>query len=305
MNKWNGSYGIMLTPFAQDGSVNLEEVERQVDILCNADIAGIVVCGSTSEFLFVTEETNKNLMTVAAKAAAGRKPMIGGATSSGREATIGYLQHMAKYGYAGALIAPPYYYKYPDEDIAQYYEEIAEADTGVGIVAYQIPAFTNSIGEQAFEKLLSLRQVEALKNSSKDIQAIAQEVSRKNLIRPDFTILTGTEDAYLPSLTAGCKGGFTAFGALMPNSMARIHRFYTQSQWEKAAEVQQQLLPVQALCAALPFPLGYKIFSELLGSKNAYYHQSISRATRQQMERVKAGLEQKLEECIHMEACKQ
>lgn len=294
MGKWNGSYGIMLTPFKPDGRADLDEVERQVDILCTKNLAGIIVCGSTGEFLFMSEQQNKEVMRVAAKAAAGRKVLVGGATAPGRDGTLAYLNYMQTLGYGGALVAPPYYYIYPDEDIAQFYTEIAGADTGVPIVAYQIPAFTNTIGPKTFETLLSLPQVEALKNSGKDIQAIAQQVSKKNQVRGDFAILTGTEDAYLACLAAGCTGGFTAFGALMPNSMARIQTLFEKGDFAAAAQVQQSLLPMQALCASLPFPLGYKVLGELLGMHNGYYPQSISSGTRSQMQRVKQALQARL-----------
>ncbi len=71
---FQGPYGILPTPFLPDGRVDYEQIERLVDGLCKTDLAGLVTCGSTSEFVMLSVEENKEIMTVAAKAAAGRKP---------------------------------------------------------------------------------------------------------------------------------------------------------------------------------------------------------------------------------------
>lgn len=281
LGRWTGSYGIMLTPFDAYGKVDYRVLEAQVDALCGTEIDGIVVCGSTSEFLFCSERDNMKIMSVAVETARGRKEIVGGATSPGRDAAKRYLTHMSSVGIQSALVAPPYYYKHSEEEIALFYREISEDNRGVDIVAYNIPAFTNPITERVYQSLLGFENVKGIKNSGQNIKEISNQIQMKNEVRPRFVVLTGTEEAFLPCLAAGCDGAFTAFGALMPDYMKAIHRLFMAGDYIQARQMQLDILPLLRLCAGVSFPVGYKLLGKVLGQPFSYIPQSIPEEEKQ------------------------
>ena len=82
--RFQGGYGIILTPFKADGKVDYVELEKQLEVVCNSDIQGVVVCGSTGEFTYMSREETREIMTFSKKAVAGRKGFICGATAANK-----------------------------------------------------------------------------------------------------------------------------------------------------------------------------------------------------------------------------
>ncbi len=282
---FQGPYGILPTPFLPDGRVDYEQIERLVDGLCKTDLAGLVTCGSTSEFVMLSVEENKEIMTVAAKAAAGRKPLICGATGPDGRTSAEYLSHMAGLGVAGALTAPPYYYRYGGGEVLEFYRELDRSSCGVRIVAYQIPAFSSPIPLEAMEELMELPSVSGLKNSSADIKQIMHQLQLRNGNRADFSILTGTDDALVPCLFGGCDGSFTALAAIFPNTVCRLYRAVEQDGLQAALSLQNDLLPLTRLADRAPFPAGYKLLAEAAGKLKTAYRQPFGEKMKADMEK--------------------
>ena len=66
MSYLQGVSAPQLTPFHDDGSVNLEEYTRLSEYLAEAGLKGIFVCGTTGEFVNLTLEERKSLLQAAA-----------------------------------------------------------------------------------------------------------------------------------------------------------------------------------------------------------------------------------------------
>ncbi len=268
---FQGAYGIIPTPFREDGKVDYNQVERMADRLCGTELAGIVVCGSTSEFVMLSVEENQEVMRAAANAIQGRKALVCGATGPDSRTCASYLLHMAKLGAQGALTAPPYYFRYSGDEVVEFYRALGRADCGVAVVAYQIPDFSSPIPLNKMQELMSFPWVAALKNSSANIKQIMHQIDLRNGVREDFSILTGTDDALAACLFGGCDGSFTALAALFPQTIVQIYRAVQAGDQEEAGRLQASLLPLTRLADRLPFPAGYKLLAEAaLGMETSY-----------------------------------
>ena len=65
--RFQGAYGIILTPFQSDGKVDYVELEKQLEVVCNSGIQGVVVCGSTGEFTYMSREETREIMAFSKK----------------------------------------------------------------------------------------------------------------------------------------------------------------------------------------------------------------------------------------------
>lgn len=293
-----GSYGVLLTLFLEDGRVDFEGVERQIDELCNTSIDGIVACGSTSEFLFCKPEDNMEIMKIAQRVSGGRKDIIGGASSAGSGMTMEYLEFMSRVGMKTALVSPPYYYNYRDTEISAFYEEVAANPFGIGIIAYNIPFFTNSITGDVYHSLLQNPNIVAIKNSGQNIKEISNQIQIKNSVRADFSVVVGTEEAFLPCLAAGCDGAFTAFGTLLPDYIKAIYCTFKAGQYQLCKGLQSTVLPLMRLCGSETFPIGYKLFNEVLGKKQSHIVQSVDAKFRDKAAVLKADMEREYQKVL-------
>lgn len=293
---FKGPYGIMLTPFLPNGKVDYNQIEKQADVLCQTEITGLVTCGSTSEFIMLSVEENKEIMKVVANVVKGRKQLICGATGPDSKASIDYLSYMSKLGADGALIAPPYYYQYGGEEVLEFYRSLDMNSCNVKIVAYQIPSFSSPIPLNKTEELMGMSHIVAIKNSSADIKQIMHQINLRNQIRNDFSILTGTDDALVPCLLGGCDGSFTALASIFPDEICRIYRAVQDNNLKKALELQSVLLPLTRLADRVTFPVGYKILAEVVGDFHTSYRQQLGVNATRDAESVREEMYQLLQE---------
>ena len=259
---FQGPYAILLSSFLETGEPDMAVYERQIERLCGTELSGIVACGSSGEFSILTPEENIALLKTTAQIAKGRKKLIGGATAGDIKVTLQYLSAMAEYGYDGALIAPPYYFPMGDMEIVDFYRMLNDAQTGVPIVIYQIPQFTSGVSMAVYEKLLALEGVAGLKNSSCNISQIMKQACLRDECKPDFSLLSGSDECIMPCLSIGANGSFTALSGIFPELVTALYRAMGT---EDALSIQRKLVKLVCVAEMAPFPLGYKLLAEAAG----------------------------------------
>lgn len=287
--RFHGAYGIVLTPFKEDGKVDYAELEKQLDTVSDSSIQGLVVCGSTGEFTYLSREETRDIMTFSKKVIAGRKELICGATAANCYETIQLLKFCEELGADGALVAPPFYFPLSDNDVLDFYTEIANAPGKLPIIAYQIPQCTSGISMNVYQELLKLPRIRGIKNSSGNVLQIMQQITLRNEVRKDFAVLTGSDESIYALVNCGADGSFTAIGYLYPELIANVYRNLKN---EKGLEYQEIVVKLAALAGSIPYPLGYKILGEASGRMDfGKYLQAVSKERMKQYELVKRRMQ--------------
>lgn len=272
--RFQGGYGIVLTPFKENGKVDYAELEKQLESVCRSGITGVVVCGSTSEFTYLSPEETREMMTFSKRIVAGRKAFICGATAANCHETKELLKFIEKLGADGALVAPPYYFPLSDNDVLDFYKEIAGEKGELPIIAYQIPQCTSGISMNVFQELLKLPRIMGIKNSSGNVLQIMQQITLRNELRKDFAVLTGSDESIYALVNCGANGSFTAIGYLYPDLIANVYRNLKN---EQGLYYQEIVVKLAALAGSIPYPLGYRILGEASGRMDfGKYMQAVS-----------------------------
>ena len=102
-----GAFGVLLTPFTEDGKVDYNAYEQELDFVAKSDITGFFVCGTTGEFVSLSPEENIEMLRFAAKRLGGKKQLLAGASDPNPQTTVRYLKEAANLGYDAAMICPP------------------------------------------------------------------------------------------------------------------------------------------------------------------------------------------------------
>lgn len=291
---FQGAYGIIITPFLGNGKVDYEELERQLEYTSQSSIKGLVVCGSTGEFTYLSLEEQKEIMRFSKKIIAGRKEFICGATSSSCHGTLELLKFIEELGADGALVAPPYYFPLCDSDVFDFYKTIASAPGNLPIIAYQIPQCTSGISMNVYQKLLELPRIKGIKNSSGNCLQIMQQIVLRNETRSDFSVLTGSDESIYALVNCGADGSFTAIGYLYPELISNV---YKNLKNEIGLECQQTVVKLAALAGSIPYPLGYKMLGEASGRmKFGKYMQAVSEDRMNEYKLVKCRMQSVIRE---------
>jgi len=138
---FNGVFPILATPFNEDGSIDLESLDRLVGFMGDIGVEGITILGVLGESNRMLDKEREALIARTVAAARGRTKVIVGASHPGTQATIG-LCRMARDLGADAVMIAPSAEPVPNEGrVFDYFQKVAEAGM-LPIVAQDHPAST-------------------------------------------------------------------------------------------------------------------------------------------------------------------
>jgi len=192
----------LITPFAQDGSVNLDVAQQLARRLVEEGNEGLVVCGTTGESPTLSDD--EKLSMFAAVVEAVDVPVIAGTVGNNTAHSIELSLRAKALGVHGILSLCPYYNRPSQSGIEQHLRSIAQA-VDLPQVIYDIPVRTGR--KVSTEVLLRLAHEEKNVIGLKDAAANPAETAR--LIREapaDFEVYSGDDGLTLPLLSVGAVG---------------------------------------------------------------------------------------------------
>jgi 4-hydroxy-tetrahydrodipicolinate synthase len=103
----------MVTPFAPDGSVNLDLAARLADHLVREGSDGLVLCGTTGESPTLSWAEQHALFAAVKEAVGDRASLLAGSGSNCTAEAVEATAEAAALGADGALVVVPYYNRPP------------------------------------------------------------------------------------------------------------------------------------------------------------------------------------------------
>jgi 4-hydroxy-tetrahydrodipicolinate synthase len=245
----------MVTPFAADGSVDLELAGRLADHLVRSGSDGLVVCGTTGESPTLSWDEQHALFTAVRAAVGDRAALVAGSgsncTAEAEEAT----REAAALGADGALVVVPYYNKPPQEGLEAHYRAVAAAAPDLPLMLYNIPGRTScSLAPETVARLLDLPNVVSFKAAS----GTTEEVSRlRALCGERLAIYSGDDSLTLPMMAVGAVGVVSVASHLAGPSIRAMVEAFVRGETAAALALHEQLLPLcKALfCTTNPIPV--------------------------------------------------
>ena len=240
-----GVFVISATPFADDGALDLESLDRATDFYFDAGADGVTILGMMGEAPKLTLDESRK---VAARAIvrAGKKPVIVGCSAPGL-AAIGELgKSSMDMGAAGIMVAPPGTLK-TDSQIVEYYHDVARTlGSGVPIVVQDFPLATNvQIAPEVIGRIADeIPDVVMLKHEDwpglSKITAIRKAEARG---QRRLSILCGNGGVFLPEeMARGADGAMTGFG--YPEMMVAVTTLVAQGDLDQAQDIFDAYLPL-------------------------------------------------------------
>ena len=192
----------MVTPFDEEGELNLDAAVALAKWLVEQGNEGLVVCGTTGEA--PTLSIDEKLQLFEAVVNAVTVPVIAGTTGSNTRHDIGLTEEAGHLGVAGILGVCPYYSRPSQAGIETHFRAIA-ASTDLPIVLYDIPARTGrKISSATLVRLATdVPNIVALKDAAGNPGATA---AVKATSPADFEIYSGDDSMTLPLLAIGAVG---------------------------------------------------------------------------------------------------
>jgi 4-hydroxy-tetrahydrodipicolinate synthase len=197
----------MVTPFTDDGILDLEQAQRLAEYLIDDGHDGLVILGTTGEAPTVSEAEAARLHTAIVEAIGDRATVVAGVGTHNTNFTIELAQQAQKCGADGLLVVTPYYSKPPQEGLVRHFKAVADS-TDLPVMLYDIPSRAGTrISDETFDRVAEHDRIVAVKDAVGDLVGGSRVMQRTGLV-----YYSGDDALNLGWLTHGAAGLVSVVG---------------------------------------------------------------------------------------------
>ncbi len=244
-----------VTPRREGPEIDLGATFELIEFLSRAGVAGIALLGTTGEFLHYDLSERVRLIALGVKRS--RVPIIAGVGHSSLDGAVTLAREAVEAGAAAALLMPPYFFRYSQEEVKAFYLRFAgELKDALPVLLYNIPFFTTGLSCETSLELLSTGLFAGIKDSSGDFASFERfQAARTG--RP-FNLLAGNDVIFTRARAAGADGVVSGCGCAVPELMLGLDRAITAGAPETVARLEARLQEFIAQIDRFPVPVGIR-----------------------------------------------
>lgn len=253
-----------VTAWREGPELDLGATFELIDYLSASGVKGIALMGSTGEFLHFEIAERIRLVTLAVKRS--RVPVIAGVGHSSLDGAVTLAREAAGAGAAALLLMPPYFFRYSQENLKEFYLHFAkELKDAAPVFLYNIPFFTTELACEIALELLATGLFAGIKDSSGnwDYFARLKEARHRNA----FTLLVGNDIIFTRARQAGADGVVSGVACAIPELMLGLDAAILSGDAEKTARLEARLQEFISWLDHFPVPLGIREVLRVRGLK--------------------------------------
>ena len=283
MPEIKGVITAMVTPFAADGSLDMDAARGLARHLVSNGSHGLVVSGTTGEAPTLSDDEKLRLLEAVLEEVGDAATVISGTGTNDTRHTAELSGKAARAGAHALIVVTPYYNKPNRAGVRAHYEAVAEAAGETPIVLYNIPSrcALNLPPDQLAELAAAIPNVVAVKQANNDDLGPIEGLE----------LLAGNDEIFLRTLEMGGAGGILVASHLVGNEMRAIYEAATSGDGARAAELNDALRPVYEALTVTANPIPVKTGLEMLGVIDAHLRLPMVPASEDERGAVRTALE--------------
>ena len=264
---FSGSYTVTVTPFTAGGkAIDYPAWGRFLDWQLASGVPGIIILGTTGEFMTISDDERGAFVEATVKHIAGRIPVLVGAMNAYTPNAVRNARQAQDLGADGLMIIPPYYYTPTDDEIFNYYKAICEA-CSLPIMLYNNP-FTSNVDMSA--KLVgrltrAFDQIRYIKEASQRIERIHAIIRETDGV---MNVWAGQQ--VLESYKMGAKGYVNPYGNFIPRASVKFVEYAEQGRWDDVWAIQSVIQQFDRIITAGHPLYGHQCYSKALAAAAGY-----------------------------------
>ncbi len=289
--KIRGCGTALITPFRKDGSLDEPALRALVAWQVESGIDFLVPCGTTGETPTLSRDEWIRVVDVTAEVAAGRVPIVAGATSNSTSDAVEKARTIAaRPGVDAILTASPYYNKPTQEGQYLHFKAIAEA-VPKPLILYNVPGRTGANLEPAtLGRLAQIPNIIAVKEASGNITQMAELF---NYVPDSFAVLSGDDAVTLPLIALGGVGIISVVSNEIPREMTEMTRSALNNDWATARRLHRKFISLMQANFIESNPLPVKAALAMMGRIEEVYRLPLcpmKKETRAKLEKIVSEL---------------
>lgn len=227
----------MVTPFLENGSVDLDGVQKVARHLVDNGNDGIVVSGTTGESPTTTGAEDGEILAAVKDAVGARASVVAGVGTNDTRHSVELAQQAEKVGADGLLLVTPYYNKPSQRGVLNHFRQVVEA-TDVPVMLYDVPGRTGTkIALETYAAAKEWDTVVATKEATGDLPRTAQ------LVDLGYTVYSGDDVNTLGYLAYGATGLVSVVGHVAGNQLRAMIDAFLSGDHAEALRLHTRLVP--------------------------------------------------------------
>lgn len=241
---WEGVMPAVTTKFTEEGQLDLAMFEKNIKAQIDAGASGIILGGTLGEASTLTKEEKEVLIKTTLRIVEGKIPVIVNIAEQTTSEAITLAKRAEELGVNGLMLLPPMRYKATDHETVVYFKEIAKS-TSLPIMIYNNPVdYKIEVTLDMFEELLKLENIQAVKESTRDISNVTRI---RNRFGDRLKVLCGVDTLALESLVAGADGWVAGLVVAYPEETVAIYKLVKAGRIEEALIIYRWFMPLLEL----------------------------------------------------------
>jgi len=251
-----GVHAALVTPRRPNANeADLAAALELVDFVAGRGVDGIVLLGTTGEFVHLDVADRLRLTQFAIKRS--RLPVTVNVSHSSLEGALALARGAASFGASALLLMPPYFFRYSQEEIEEFYLRFAkELGPAPPLLLYNIPTVSTAIHFETVMRLVATGAYAGIKDSSGRIEDFRKMLAVKR--QAPFTLLAGADAIFPETRAEGGDGVVSGVAGALPELMAGLDRAIRLGEEVKRDRLTARLLEFLAWCERLPPSLALK-----------------------------------------------
>ena len=257
---FKGSFTALVTPFTDQGEIDLEAYDRLLDFQLEQGSDGLVVAGTTGESAALLQDEFAALLERAVERVDGRVPVIAGTGGAATGRTLEQTLLAADLGADAALVVTPYYVKPPQRGLEAHFSTVADASP-IPLVLYNVPGRTSvDMQPETVASLSEHPNIVGLKEAVGDPARVEQLVE---LCPQDFCLLSGDDPTCLASMKLGTDGVISVASNAATGQMHAMCEAALSGNWAEADKLNESLSRFFAALAleTNPIPVKWAVYA--------------------------------------------
>ncbi len=238
-----GSIAPVITPFTDDGALDLESLRGLVRWQLESGSHGISIGGSTGEPGAQTVTERITAIRTVAEVVDDSVPFVPGTGSAKLDETLEITAAARDAGADAALVITPYYARPTQDALYTWYATVAREFPDLPIVIYNVPSRTAvDIAPETVARLFHDHDnLVGIKETTKDFEHFSRVLHQCGR---SLLVWSGIELLGLPLLALGGAGFISAVTNLAPWAVARMYEAWEAGDHETARELHYGLHPL-------------------------------------------------------------
>ena len=242
--QWKGVMPAVTTKFTDNDTLDLKMFETNINAQLDAGVHGIVLGGTLGEASTLLDEEKRTLTTTTVDIVKEKVPVLINIAEQSTKGAILAAQKAEEDGAKGLMMLPPMRYKAGDRETVEYFKAVASS-TSLPIMIYNNPVdYKIEVTLDMFEGLLKCNNIEAVKESTRDISNVTRI---KNRFGDRLKIMTGVDTVALESLLMGADGWIAGLVCAFPAETVAIYELQKAGRIKEAISIYRWFLPLLEL----------------------------------------------------------